>query len=111
MSNYFLIGTDIDSSCKGLDVFVRIVKRALIPIFQVIIPIALILYGTVDLGKAVIASDEKEIKEAQGRLIKRFIYAAIVFLLVTLVNLVMQIVAAGSKEGTSLWWDCWSSIK
>ena len=111
MSNYFLIGTDIDSSCKGLDVFVRIVKKALIPIFQVIIPIALILYGTIDLGKAVIASDEKEIKEAQGRLIKRFIYAAVVFLLVTLVNLVMQIVAAGAKDCTSLWWDCWSSIK
>lgn len=111
MSNYFLIGTDIDSSCKGLDVFVRIVKKAIIPIFRVIIPIALILYGTVDLGKAVIASDEKEIKEAQGRLIKRFIYAAIVFLIVTLVNLAMQVVATGSKDGTSLWWDCWSSIK
>ena len=111
MSNYFLIGTDIDSSCKGLDVFVRIVKKAIIPIFQVIIPIALILYGTIDLGRAVIASDEKEIKEAQGRLIKRFIYAAIVFLIVTLVNLVMQVVATGTKDGTSLWWDCYSSIK
>ena len=111
MSNYFLIGTDIDSSCKGLDVFVRIVKKAIIPIFQVIIPIALILYGTVDLGRAVIASDEKEIKEAQGRLIKRFIYAAVVFLIVTLVNLVMQVVSTGTKEGTSLWWDCYSSIK
>lgn len=111
MNNYFLIGTDIDSSCKGLDVFVRIVKKAIIPIFQVIIPIALILYGTVDLGKAVIASDEKEIKEAQGRLIKRFIYAAVVFLIVTLVNLAMQVVATGTKDGTSLWWDCYSSIK
>ena len=55
--------------------------------------------------------DEKEIKEAQGRLIKRFIYAAIVFLIVTLVNLVMQVVATGTKDGTSLWWDCYSSIK
>jgi hypothetical protein len=109
MSNYFLIGTDIDSSCKGLDVFVRIVKKALIPIFQVIIPIALILYGTVDLGKAVIASDEKEIKEAQGRLIKRFIYAAAVFFVVTFVTVVMNIVSKGGEGDTESWANCWSA--
>ena len=97
-------------NCKGIGPIVKIVKKGILPILQVIIPIALILMGTIDLGKAVIASDEKEIKEAQGRLIKRFIYAAIVFLMVTLVTLLMNVVATGVKDGTSLWWNCWSNV-
>jgi len=35
--------------------------------------------GTIDLGKAVLASDDKEIKAAQGRLFKRVLYAAVIF--------------------------------
>ena len=87
MSEFFLIGDNVNISdeCKGLGPFVRIIKKALLPMFYIIIPIALILFGVIDLGKAVIASDEKEIKEAQSKLIKRFIYAALVFLIVFLV--------------------------
>ena len=102
----------MDGSCKGIGPIVRIVKRGILPILQIIIPIALILMGTIDLGKAVIASDEKEIKEAQGRLIKRFIYAAIVFLMVTLVNLLMGVVATAADEnvkGTNSWAVCWKN--
>ena len=113
MSKYFLIGTDTDlsSDCMGLDPFVRIVKKALLPMFYVIIPIALILYGVIDLGKAVIASDEKEIKEAQSKLIKRFVYAALVFLIVFLVSLLMQVVATSKVGDTNAWFACWRNIK
>ena len=112
MNKYFLIGTDVDieSGCRGLEPFVRIVKKALLPMFYVIIPIALILFGVLDLGKAVIASDEKEIKEAQGKLIKRFIYAALVFLIVFLVSLLMNVVAKSSVGDTNIWFDCWRQI-
>ena len=53
MNNFLLIG----DACENLRPFIKIVKKAILPIFRVIIPIALILFGTVDLGKAVIASD------------------------------------------------------
>ena len=39
--------------------------RMAVRILQIIIPVALILWGTIDMGKAVIAGDEKKIKEAQ----------------------------------------------
>ena len=112
MSKFFLISDDvsISSSCKGLEPFVKIVKKALLPMFYIIIPVALILFGVIDLGKAVIASDEKEIKEAQGKLIKRFIYAALVFLIVFLVTLLMDVVATSSVGDTNLWWKCWDNI-
>ncbi len=112
MNKYFLIGTDSDfsSDCMGLEPFVRIVKKAILPMFYIIVPIALILFGVIDLGKAVIASDEKEIKEAQGKLIKRFIYAAMVFLIVFLVTLMMNIVASSKAGDSNIWLRCWDNI-
>lgn len=102
----------LDAPCAGLLPVVKIIYR-LVKIFQWGIPIALILYGTIDLGKAVIASDEKEIKAAQSRLIKRFIYAALVFLVVVLVEAFMNLVASSGSDDsdTSSWQSCWSAAR
>ena len=37
--------------------------------------IILIIFGMLDLAKAVMANDDKEMKEAQKKLIKRIVYA------------------------------------
>ena len=108
----FLIGAT--DACGGLLPIVKIVV-SVIKIFMIIIPILLILYGTIDLGKAVIASDEKEVKAAQGRLIKRFIYAALIFFVPLLVGVVMNLVAAGDtgsttqNGSTTSWENCWTA--
>ena len=97
-------------SCNGLLPIVRVIRKGIFPIVQIGIPILLILLGTFDLGKAVLASDEKEVKAAQGRLIKRFIDAALVFFVVTLVTALMNIVAAGAdtdNTDTESWQHCW----
>ena len=108
MSNVFLIGA-LDA-CGGLLPLVRVVVQ-LIKIFMIVIPIALIIYGTIDLGKAVIASDEKEVKAAQTRLIKRFIYAALIFFVPMLVGVVMNIVSVGGEGDTASWENCWRAAK
>lgn len=95
------------SDCGGLLPLVRVIRKGLFPLIQIIIPIGLIIYGTIDLGKAVIASDEKEVKAAQSRLIKRFIYAALIFFVVTLVSALMSIIATGGEGDTNSWSDCW----
>lgn len=105
MANLFQIGA-IDS-CGGLLPIVKVIRKGLFPIIQLGIPILLILLGTIDLGKAVISSDEKEVKGAQSRLIKRFIYAALVFFVTTLVSVLMNIVATGSSDDTTSWESCW----
>ena len=56
MSNLFLIG----DACGGLGPIVSVIKNGVFPLVQLGIPIVLIVLGTLDLGKAVIASDEKE---------------------------------------------------
>lgn len=112
MSNLVQIGA-LDN-CGGLKPLVKLVKHGLMPIVQIVIPIILIVYGVIDLGKAVIASDEKEIKTAQNRLIKRCIYAGLIFFVVTLVSVIMDIVASGSSTDTTgmdatSWSGCWKS--
>ena len=72
----------------------------------------MIILGIFDLGKAVIVSDEKEVKAAQSRLIKRFIYAAATFFIVTLVTVLMNIVStsdSGESDPTS-WKSCWTKV-
>ncbi len=94
--------------CGGLLSLVKVIV-GVIRIFQIVIPIGLIIYGTIDLGKAVIASDEKEIKAAQSRLIKRFIYAAAVFFVPLLVTVVMNVVATGGEGDATSWANCWKA--
>ena len=106
MLDLFQMGVD-GSDCGGLLPIVRVIRKGVFPLVQIIIPIGLIIYGTIDLGKAVIASDEKEVKAAQNRLIKRFIYAALIFFVVTLVSALMSIIATGGEGDTNSWSDCW----
>lgn len=97
--------------CADLAPIINLVK-AILGIIQFGIPIVLVLLGTIDLGKAVMSSDDKEVKAAQGRLIKRCIYAALVFFVVFLVNLIMKIVSNtgvnGLETDSKSWYECWS---
>lgn len=101
---------DIDA-CGGLLPIVKLIRNGLFPIVYTIIPIVLIIFAVIDFGKAVIASDEKEVKAAQGRLIKRAIYAVLIFFVVYLVQAVMDIVSKGGTGNTEGWKACWEAAK
>ena len=79
------------------------IVRTVLKILQIGIPIILLLFGTIDLGKAVMAGDEKEIKSAINILIKRAIAAVAVFLLFLLVSVVTGLVGAED------WKECWTA--
>ena len=104
-------------ACNGLAPIVSIVRNGVFPIFQIGIPIILIILGTVDLGRAVMSSDDKQVKEAQGRLIKRCIYAVAIFFVVTLVTIVMNLVSQGARDNEvdqinyADWRTCWDSVR
>ncbi len=94
--------------CNGLLPIVKLVKQGVFPIFMIGIPIILIIMGSLDLGKAVLSSDDKEIKAATGRLIKRFIAAVAVFFIVWIVQLVIGWATSYSGQG-STWYQCWTA--
>ncbi len=89
---------------EDLLTIIGLLKKVLM-ILQIGIPIVLLLFGTIDLGKAVMAGDEKEIKSATGLLLKRTIAAVAVFLLILIVSIVTGWV--GGDE----WKECWTSAK
>ena len=55
------------------------------------IPLLLIIVGMFDMGKAIVAKKEEDVKKAQGLLVKKLIVALIVFLLPYFVELIVKI--------------------
>lgn len=96
--------------CADVAPAVRLVKHGIIPIFQIIIPIILIVMGMIDLSKAVVAGKEEEMKKASSMFVKRCLYAVAIFFVVTIVTLIMNLFKDTSEiDGTEEWWQCYSS--
>ena len=74
------------------------VIHLIILLIQFGVPLLLIIFGMLDLGKAVIASKEDEIKKGQQMFIKRLIAAIIVFFVIAIVKLVVGLVADDSEN-------------
>lgn len=81
------------------------------------VPILLIIFGMIDLGKAVIASKEDEVKKATKLLGKRFLYAIGVFSVVWIVTFVLGTFAELGKDKIEYdkdkpaWTVCWKKIR
>lgn len=68
------------------------------------VPIILIINGMLDLGKAVLAQKDEDVKKGQKTFLSRLIAAAIVFLVFVIVQLVVGIVNSGDQT-------IWSCVK
>ena len=89
-------------SCGGLaqEIPFKIIYviHLIVQLIQYGVPLLLIIFGMLDLGKAVIASKEDEIKKGQQLFIKRLIAAIIVFFVVAVVKLVVGLAADDSEN-------------
>lgn len=95
----------VDYECAALDgvaideKIINIVHVIILAI-QIFVPIVLVIFGMLDLAKAVMAQKEDEIKKGQQTFIKRVIAAIIVFFVVTVVKMILSFLADGTGEGT-----------
>ena len=67
-------------------------KEITTPIYKAIMigaPALLLLFGTIDFGRAVAAGDEKEMKKATSDFVKRLLICVVILILPVLINLVM----------------------
>lgn len=95
----------LGSTCEGsMQAIVNIFKFALTAI-QWLVPILLILWGTIDLVKSVVAGKEEDIKKNQKTLVRRVISAVIVFLLPLAVSVLMGLI------GSEGWRTCWKDAE
>lgn len=63
---------------------------------QIVVPFLLIIWGMLDLGKAVMAQKEDEIKKGQQTFVKRIIAAVLLFFVITIATLVVNLVSEDS---------------
>ena len=88
-------------SCGGISdipVVLPNLVSLVINIIKVAVPIILIIFGMLDLGKAVTGGKEDDIKKGQTILVKRIIAAISVFLVISIVQLVFSLLATASGD-------------
>ena len=96
---------ELIEACENPDIL-RIIYfvKILIDIVKIIVPIGLIIIGSIDFSKSVINSDEKEQKKTLNLFIKRLIYAALIFIVPWLVEALISFLG-DLTEGVN-WTDC-----
>lgn len=92
----------IDCTNAKLETIIRLLKLVL-QIVQLVIPIGLIVLGSLDFAKGVFAQDESAIKKNQMLFVKRLIAAVLVFFTSLIVRIVMGFI------GNDAWQACWDN--
>ena len=81
-------------SCNMTDIPKALPKyiSSIINLFKILVPIVLVIMGMLDFLRAVIANDEKQMKESQSRFLKRVLAAVSIFFVVAVVQFTFRIV-------------------
>ena len=88
--------------CDKDTLFIFQIARLIITIIQFAAPFALIIWGSLDFFKALIAGDEKEMKAKRKPFIQRLVAAVIILILPWIVNLVITTFTSNNDFKT-----CW----
>ena len=86
------------------------IVSTIVTVIKIAVPILLIIFGMLDLGKAVIASKEDEIKKGQQTFIKRAIAAVIVFFVIQVVQIIVRFVS-GNDQNIASCFNCFINGK
>jgi len=88
-----------------VDVKIANTVHTIIVAIKIVVPILLVIFGMLDLFKGITAQKEDEIKKGQQIFIKRLISAAIIFFVVSIVQLLVSFVAS-DEEGLMTCANC-----
>ena len=82
---------------ESIPVTIPVIGRIVYLVVQILVPIILILLGSLDLVKAVIGQKDDEIKKNQQVFMKRLIGAALIFFVFAIVKFVISIVSSDNS--------------
>ena len=68
--------------------------------FKIIIPLLIIILGMIDLGKAVVAQRDDEIKKATSSIIKRVVIGIVIFFIPTLIYMFFGLVGVNNDDNS-----------
>lgn len=98
---------DVNDVCSKLNSDLVTFIHNIIILIKIAVPIVLVIFGMIDLGKGVVAGKEDEIKKGQNTFIKRLIAGVIVFFMVTVSQLVITLI---DKDSDGDIWTCANRI-
>ncbi len=90
-----------------IDTQIAYIVKYIILILHIVVPILLVIMGSIDLIKGIVSQKEDEIKSGQKTFIKRLISAVIIFFVVAIVKLVISVAAKGDNKNIM---DCVNSF-
>ena len=107
-SNTPISGIDPENICNTTsDIYmVFVVAVWIVRVIQFAVPFALIIWGSLDFFKAVIAGDEKEMKAKRKPFMHRIIAAVVVLILPTLVNMIIS-----TFKDENQFTSCWNAAR
>lgn len=109
-------GSDSETNQYGncpqeLAPIILFLKKVAFNTLRIFVPIILIIMATLDLVKAVMATDEKSMQEAVPRIIRRILAAVFMFLITTIVVIVMNMISNTDVAGQENDWKaCWTEL-
>ncbi len=83
--------------------------KLVIRIIQIAVPFALVIWGSLDWFKALIAGDEKEMKMKRKPFISRVVAAIVILVLPWIVDLIAGQIAGPDRSGK--FWACYTEAK
>ena len=97
----------IENVCSSLEPEIVTLIHNIITLIKIAVPIALVVFGMIDFARGVMAGKEDEVKKGQNNFIKRLIAGAVVFLMITVSQLVVSIF---DKDSNGQFWMCADAI-
>lgn len=80
-----------------------------VTIVQIVVPVILVIMGSIDLIKGLTSQKEDEIKKGQQTFIKRLIIGAIIFFVIVITKFLVSLIAEGSSNNIASCIDCFFS--
>ena len=91
------VDTSLTYTCGSIGLefngMIPYIISSIVTIIKIVVPILLIIFGMIDLVKAVTAGKEDEIKKAQSVFIRRLIMGILVFFVVLIVQMLISFVS------------------
>ena len=113
--NVLDVATENTTICGGIAVPNEIfnLTALIIKAIKIVVPILLIIWGMLDFAKSIIAKKEEDIKKYRSAFIGRLISAALVFLVIVIVQLAVSLIDGVEQKSTTgeTIGDAWSCSK
>lgn len=104
-SKYETSGYDVETircgNVRGIPRGLPYLSRNIISIIKILVPVILIILGIIDMFRAATSSDEKAMKTAASKFVKRIIAAVLVFFVVVLIQFVVRTIANAANKANN----------